>query len=183
MKKVSLFEIFRIFFIIGLQLLGGGYVILPLLQKYIVNERKWLSEEELIDYFAVSQCIPGIIAGNISIFSGYKARRTWGALAAITGIITPSFICIIVLANLLSKAVENQYVQDAFWGIRISVIILILITVKDMWGKSVNSYFTYILFFIILAALIFLPVSPTIVIILSAVFAIIYSKIKGAKNA
>lgn len=70
MKKVSLWEIYRIFFIIGTQLLGGGYVILPLLQKYIVKERSWISEEELIDYFAISQCIPGIIAGNISMFTG-----------------------------------------------------------------------------------------------------------------
>ena len=65
--KISLFEIFKIFFIIGLQLLGGGYVIVPLLQKYIVDERKWMSSEELIDFFAMSQCIPGIIAGKTSV--------------------------------------------------------------------------------------------------------------------
>lgn len=183
MQKVSLFEIFKIFFIIGLQLLGGGYVILPLLQKYIVEERKWLSEEELIDYFAVSQCIPGIIAGNISIFAGYKARKTLGAIMAIAGIIAPSFISIILLANILAGVVDNAIVQNAFWGIRISVIILILVTIKDMWKKSVNSYFTYALYFIILGAFIFLPVSPTIIIVSSAIIALTYSKIKGEKNA
>lgn len=183
MKKISLWEIFKIFFIIGLQLLGGGYVILPLLQKYIVEERNWMSEEELIDYFAVSQCIPGIIAGNISIFTGYKARKILGGISAIAGLIAPAFIAIIILANILTTAVENQYVQNAFWGIRISVIILILITIKDMWKKSVNTKFTYILYFIILGAFLFLEISPSIIIISAAIIALCHSKIKRGKNA
>ena len=145
MQKITLFEIYKIFFLIGIQLLGGGYVILPLLQKYLVEERKWLSEEELIDYFAVSQCIPGIIAGNIAMFSGYKARKSLGALTAIIG--------------------------------------LIIVTVKEMWSKSVNSKFTYILFFIILLLLLLLPVSPAIIIIISALTAFLYSKIGEKKNA
>ena len=73
--NIKLFDIFKIFFIIGLQLLGGGYVIVPLLKKYLVDERKWLNEEELYDYFAMSQCIPGIIAVNISISCGYKLKK------------------------------------------------------------------------------------------------------------
>lgn len=183
MQKASLFEIYKIFFLIGFQLLGGGYVILPLLQKYIVEERKWLTEEELIDYFAVSQCLPGIIANNIAIFSGYKARKTLGAIMATLGIITPCFICILSLATLLSSAVENKLVQDAFWGIRIAVIVLILVTIKDMWKKSVNSIFTYLLYILILAGFIFLPISPSVIIILSALFALLYTKTIGGKNA
>ena len=156
---------------------------MPLLQKYIVEERKWLTEEELIDYFAVSQCIPGIIANNIAIFSGYKARRTLGAIMATLGIVTPCFICILSLATILTTAVENKIVQDAFWGIRIAVIVLILITIKDMWKKSVNSVFTYLLYFVILAGFILLPVSPSVIIILSAIFALIYTKAGGKNNA
>ena len=183
MKKVSLFEIYKIFCLIGFQLLGGGYVILPLLQKYIVEERKWLTEEELIDYFAVSQCLPGIIANNIAIFSGYKARKTLGAIMATLGIITPCFICILLLATLLTSVVDNKLVQDAFWGIRIAVIVLILVTIKDMWKKSVNSIFTYSLYILILAGFIFLPISPSVIIILSALFALLYTKTIGGKNA
>lgn len=181
--KVSLFEIFRIFFLIGIQLLGGGYVILPLLKKHIVEERNWMSEEELIDFFAMSQCIPGIIAGNISMCAGYKARKTIGAIVALLGLITPSFISIIILANILTNIVNIPIVQNAFWGIRISVVILILITVKDMWEKSVNSKFTYFLFFFILAALVILPVSPTVIIIVSAIIALLHSKAGGNSNA
>lgn len=181
--KVPLFEIFKIFFIIGIQLLGGGYVILPLLQKYIVEERKWLTEDELIDYFAMSQCIPGIIAGNIAMFSGYKARRSIGAVMAVAGIVAPSFLCIVILANLLINIVDYPPVQNAFWGIRISVIILILVTIKDMWKKSVNSKFTYFMFFLILFSLIVLPVSPTVIIIVSALIAVLHSKVEGRLNA
>ena len=182
MIQTSLFEIFKIFFVIGIQLLGGGYVIVPLLQKYLVEERKWLTEEELIDYYAMSQCIPGIIAGNISVFAGYKAKKILGAIAAILGIVTPSFVCILLLANILTTLVDNKYIADAFWGIRISVIVLVLITIKDIWKKSVNSKFTYTLFFIILLSFLFLPVSPTIIIILAAITALIYNQIKGAQN-
>lgn len=182
MRKPSLTEIYKIYFLIGIQLLGGGYVILPLLQKYLVEERKWLTEEELIDYFAVSQCIPGIIAGNIAMFSGYKARKSLGALTAILGLITPAFFTILILANILINITDNKIVQNAFWGIRISVIVLILITVREMWNKSVNSKFTYSLFFIILILLLILPVSPTIIIIISALTALLYSKTGENKN-
>lgn len=183
MKKVSLFEIFKIFFIIGTQLLGGGYVILPLLKKHIADERHWMSEEELVDFFALSQCIPGIIAGNISMFAGYKVRGCLGAIAAITGIIAPSFLSIIILANILINVLDNVIVQNAFWGIRIAVVILIIMTIRDMWAKSVNSRFTYLLYSFILLLLLILPVSPTLVIILSALISFLYGKIRGNNNA
>ena len=182
MKKVSLFEIFRIFFYIGLQLLGGGYVIVPLLKKYIVDERNWLKDEELVDFYAMSQCIPGIIAGNIATCAGYRTRGFLGALMAILGIIAPSFIIIIALANILSNVIEYPLIQNAFWGIRISVVILILLTIKDLWEKSVNSVFSYILFSVILVALLILPISPTLIIILSAAIALIYTKFTGKRN-
>ena len=182
MKK-SYFEIFKIFFIIGIQLLGGGYVIVPLLKKYIVDERGWMSEEELVDFYALSQCIPGIIAGNIAVCSGYKTKGILGAIMALFGLITPAFIAIIILANILTGITNYPIVQHAFSGIRVSVIILILVTIKDLWKKSVNSLFTYILFISILLALLILPVSPTLIIIISGVVALLYGKFKGVKNA
>ena len=179
----SIISIFKIFFIIGIQLLGGGYVIVPLLKKYIVDERQWMTDEELVDFFAMCQCIPGIIAGNIAVCCGYRAKGIAGAFAAIAGIITPAFICILTLANILTRIIDYPIVQNAFSGIRVAVIILILVTIKELWGKSVNSVFTYIMFFIILAAIIFLPVSPALIIILSGVIALLYGKFKGVNNA
>ncbi len=181
--KVSLFEIYKVFFIIGIQLLGGGYVIVPLLKSSVVEEKKWLTEEELIDFYAMSQCIPGIIAGNIATCAGFKIRGILGALTAILGIITPPFVIIIMLANILTSIIDYPIIQNAFWGIRISVVILVILTIKDLWTKSVNSTFAYILFFFILLCLLILPVSPTLIIITSAVISLLYSKIKGGKNA
>ena len=183
MKKPTLTEIFNIFALIGVQLLGGGYVIVPLLKKYIVDERNWMSEDELVSFYAMSQCIPGIIAGNIAVCAGYKARRTLGAIAALAGIIFPPFIAIILLANILKDVVNYPIVQEAFWGIRISVIILIIVTIKDLWKKSVNSIFSYILFFTVTIILLLLPISPAIIIVLSAVAALLLDYIKRRKNA
>lgn len=181
--NVSLFEIFKIFFIIGIQLLGGGYVIVPLLKKYIVDERQWMSDEELVDFFAMSQCIPGIIAGNIATCAGYRAKGILGAITALMGIVVPCFIFIIILAGLLTGVTDYPVIQNAFKGIRISVVILVLVTIKDLWSKSVNSLFSYILFFIILVLLFLLPVSPALIIIFAGLTALIYGKIKGVKNA
>ncbi len=179
----SLFEILKIFSIIGIQLLGGGYVIVPLLKKYLVEERKWMSEEELVNFYAMSQCLPGIIACNIAICAGYKARGILGSIMAVLGIILPSFICIILLANVLSAIVSYNIIKNAFWGIRISVIILILVTIKDIWSKSVNSKYTYLLFFTVLFSFLLLPLSPAVIIILSALISLIYGSIKRGKNA
>ena len=183
MKKTSIGEIFKIFFIIGIQLLGGGYVIVPLLKKYIVDERQWLTEEELVDFYAMSQCIPGIIACNIATAAGYKTRGFWGALSALLGIITPPFFAIIALANILTNIIDSEIVKNAFWGIRIAVIVLVFLTVKDIWKNCVNSIFCYVLFFLILVCFIVLPVSPTILIITSALLALLFGKIKGENNA
>lgn len=179
----SLFEIFKIFFIIGLQLLGGGYVIVPLLKKYIVDDRNWMSEEELVDFYAMSQCIPGIIAVNIATCAGYKIRKISGAIAALMGIVVPAFLIILIFACLMTGISDYEIVQAAFKGIRVSVIVLIILTIKDLWAKSVNSKFSYILFFLILALLLLLKISPTLVVIFSAIVAVVYYKIKGVKNA
>ena len=137
--KISLFEIFKIFFIIGLQLLGGGYVIVPLLQKYIVEERKWMNSEELTDFFAMSQCIPGIIAGNIAVCAGYKARGISGAIMAILGVILPCFFFILIIAKLLTGITDYPIVQSAFKGIRIAVVVLVFVTIKELWGNYAEN--------------------------------------------
>ncbi len=174
MKKPSLFEIFSVFCYIGIQLIGGGYAIVPLLKKHIVEGKKWMSEDELADFYALSQCIPGIIAGNIAVCAGYKAGKTMGAVTAVSGIILPPFIAIIILADILAEFVSLPAVQNAFWGIRTAVAVLIIITIKELWSKSVNSKFSYILFFIILAMLIVFNISPAFAVLSSAVFSVLW---------
>lgn len=173
MKKVSVFEIFKIYFIIGLQLVGGGYVILPLLKKYLVEERKWMREDELIDYLALSQCLPGIIALNISIFSGYALLKLKGAIAAITGLLLPSFVIILLVASFVFNIADNKTVQDAFFGIRLSVIVLIFFMVYDIFKKSVNSAFKISLFLGILVLILFFNFAPSSLVVLAILIALL----------
>lgn len=172
--KPSLFEIFKIYFIIGLQLFGGGYVIYPLLKKYLTEDNKYMDEDKLVDYLALSQCLPGIIALNISIFSGYELRKTKGSIVASFGLILPSFLIIILIANLILNISDNKIIQDTLSGIRISVIVLTTYMILDIIKKTKISIFSILLFAFVLSASLFTKLSPTILVITSIIIAILY---------
>lgn len=144
----SLYQIFKAFFKVGTLLLGGGYVILPLLQAELVDKRGWIEDEELCEYFALGQSIPGIIAANVSIFVGYRLRKFWGALAAILGVILPAFIAIVILAKIVSEIAGLKFIQNIFWGVGIGVLMLIFLAIKEVWKKSVTDKFSCWIFFI-----------------------------------
>ena len=114
----SFYSIFKTFFKVGTLLLGGGYVILPLLTSELVDKKKWITSDELCEYYALGASLPGIIAANTAIFTGRKLLGTKGAIAAIAGIITPAFLAIVLLASILSEIVENPTVQHIFLGCR-----------------------------------------------------------------
>jgi len=178
---ISLFQIFKIYFLIGIQLIGGGYVILPLLKKYLTEDRKLMTEQELIDYLALSQCLPGIIALNISIFSGFKLRKIKGAVAACLGLVTPAFIIILLAAGFIKNFADNPFIQHAFFGIRLSIIILIFYMIYDIFKRSINSAFSIVLFLFVLLFVLFTPLTPTMLVIISVIAAIIYNKMRGIK--
>ena len=125
---MSLFKLFLIFVKIGAILLGGGYVILPIMTSEFVDKRNLVSHDDLINYFALAQSLPGIIAANISMFIGYKLKGKWGAVAAMAGVTFVPFWCIVLLASVLGALTNNSYVQGALWGVGISVIALIVLT-------------------------------------------------------
>ena len=145
----SLYGIFKTFFKVGTLLLGGGYVILPLLQNELVDKKHWIEDEDLCEYYALGQSIPGIIAANVSIFVGYKLRGIFGAVAAIFGIILPAFVTIIILARILELVVNLKFVQSILWGVGIGVLMLIFLAIKEIWKKSVVDKFSCWIFFIV----------------------------------
>lgn len=161
----TLYQIFKTFFKIGTLLLGGGYVILPLLQSEIVDKKEWISDEDLCEYYALAQSIPGIIAANVSIFVGYKLRGIKGAIAAITGIILPAFAAIIILAKIIVEIVNLKFVQSIFWGVGIGVLVLILLAIKEIWKKSIVDKFSCGIFFIIFILSACFKISPAILVI------------------
>ena len=166
--------IFKIFFKIGTILLGGGYVILPLLASELVDKKRWITYDELLEYYTISASLPGIIAANTAIFTGKKLLGLRGVIAAICGIILPAFVAIILLATIMNEIVSKNFVQNIFWGVGIGVITLLFIAIKDMWKKSVNDKFSVIIYLICLILTLSKKVSLAIIVIGAIVIGIMY---------
>lgn len=133
----TLFDIFFTFFRIGAVTFGGGYSMLPILQREVVEKKDWATDENLLDYYAIGQCLPGIIAVNTAIFIGYKTKKVPGSIAASLGVIAPSIIVITLIAMLLSNFSDILAVQYAFRGIRIAVAALITEAVIKLFKSNV----------------------------------------------
>ena len=173
MNNFSLLKLYMIFVKIGAILLGGGYVILPVAENEFVRKRNLISKEDLVDYFALSQSLPGIISANISIFIGYKIRGISGAIAAMFGIITIPFMCILLLASVLGSLAENTYIAGMFRGVGIAVIALIMLAVREIWQNSKRGKFFYIIFLSSLVALLIFHLPPVETIIIFTVFGVL----------
>ena len=145
-----LWDLFLTFFKMGAVTFGGGYAMLPILQREVAENKKWSTEEELMDYFAIGQCTPGMIAVNVATFVGYKQKGFSGGLAATLGVITPSMLIITAIAIFLSSFAANPFVIHAFAGIRVCVCVLIFDTVIKLGRKSITDKRTAFIFLSIL---------------------------------
>lgn len=179
--NVKLSELFITCTKIGAMLLGGGYVIVPLLQSEFVDKKHWFTKEEVVDFYAMGQCVPGIIAPNTIMFAGYKLRGKTGALCAMLGLTLPPFIAILLLASIITVVSKSVIMNDIFWGVNIAIIILIFLTVKEIWGCSVVDKFTFLIFAAAFLLCIF-GVSPAIIIVLAALSGFICQKIKESRK-
>lgn len=173
----TFYNIYKTFFKAGTLLLGGGYVILPLLQSELVDKKNWVTFDELCEYYALGQSVPGVIAANMSIFVGYKLLGQRGAFAAVTGMVTPAFLSIILIAKVLQEIIQLKSIQSIFWGVAIGVVILVFMAVKEMWVKSIIDKFTLAVFLSSFLLSACLNVSPVIIILSSAAAGIIYKLI------
>ena len=175
-------ELLRLFFAfakIGVCTFGGGYAMLPIIQRELVEDRKWCTEEEVINYFAVGQCTPGVIAVNTATFIGYKRKKTMGAISATLGVITPSVIIIMIIAAFISGFAENHYVIYAFNGIRAAVSALVVNAVIKLWKAGVKNAFGLGIFLIVFTLSVMFNLSPVYFVLASIVSGIIYYKSGG----
>ena len=171
-------DLFFTFARIGACTFGGGYAMLPILQREIVDKRGWATEDELMDYYAIGQCTPGVIAVNTSTFIGYKTHGLPGAVAATAGMISPSLVIIIIIAAFIQQFAHLEIVQNAFAGIRIAVCALVLQSVWKMAKKGVVDVTTAVILVITFIAVAFLGISPVTMVVVAATAGILVNLIR-----
>ena len=178
----GLLEVFWAFFKIGILTFGGGYTMLPLLQKDIVQKLHWATHEEIIDNYAISQSLPGIIAVNTAMLIGYKRGKIPALMAAALGIATPSILIILAIASFIQNFSELESVGHAFNGIRVAVAVLILKTAISMWKNSVKDKTCAAIFLAALLVFTWGGLSPILPVIAGAVVGILLMKNKKARK-
>ena len=178
----ELFDLFWTFCKIGALTFGGGYAMLPLIQREIVENKKWSTEKEILDYYAVGQCTPGVIAVNTATFIGYKLKGIIGGIVATLGVIFPSIVIILIIATFLQNFANLAIVQSAFAGIRVAVVALIITTVVKLIKSSIKDYLGVIIAIITFVISAFIGLSPVYVVIAAALTGFISKGLRGDKK-
>ena len=174
MKKY--FDLFLSFFVIGALTFGGGYAMLPMLEREVVTKHRWSTPEEILDCFSIGQCCPGIIAANVATMIGYRQYGRKGAVVATTGVVLPSLIIILLIAHLLENISHLAAVQHAFGGIRVAVCVLILSAILKLWKPAIVDNLALINCLAAFLVTVFTGVSPIWTVICSAVCGIVSKK-------
>ena len=172
-----LWELFYTFAKVGVMTFGGGMAMLPILQREVVENKGWATDEELTDYFAIGQCTPGIIAVNTATFVGQKQQGILGGIVATMGIVFPSLIIISALAGVINTFSHLAWVQHAFAGIRVCVCVLIFNAVVKLWKGAVKDKAALLIFLAVFFLSAFFDISPVIFVIASAACGIIFTQI------
>ncbi len=178
----TLIQLFLIFARIGGFTFGGGYAMLPMLQREVVENKKWATQEELMDYYAIGQCTPGIIAVNTATFVGHKEKGVLGAIFATAGVITPSVIIVGIIAMFISNFQDYAIVQHAFAGIRAAVVALIASSIIKLAKKSVVDAVTGVVFVAVTLLSFFTDISPVVFVVVSGVIGIAAKLIKAGMS-
>lgn len=158
-------DLFLTFARVGACTFGGGYAMLPILQREVVDRRGWATDEELTDYFAIGQCTPGVIAVNTATFIGFKFKGVAGAVAATLGVVFPSVVIITLLAACLSSFAHIPVVQHALGGVSACVVALIASSVLKLGKSAIKDGFTLCLFLAVLALAVFFDLSPVLLVL------------------
>ena len=181
-KMKKYLEYYLTWFRIGLFTFGGGYAMLPMIEKEIIERHHWTTEDEVMNYYAIAQCTPGVIAVNVSTFVGYFQSGVVGALFSTLGVISPSILIITAIAGILTSFSDLAVVQHALAGIRIAVCILMSTSIIKLFKKGVVDVYTSVIFGVALLIAVMTNV-PTVLLVISAgVLGVIFSMIK-AKGA
>ena len=178
----ELLELYLLFAKIGATTFGGGYAMLPIIEREIVDKRQWATMDELMDYYAIGQCTPGLIAINTATFIGEKRRGVAGGIIATVGFATPAFIIITIVAAVLQNFADYPVVQNAFAGIRVCVCILIINAIINLWKKSIVDKFTLLIFAAVFLISVFTSVSPALLVITAGLAGIVIKQLSEGRK-
>ena len=178
----ELWNLFALFFKIGLFTFGGGYAMLPLLKAELVNKRRFVNEQELLDLYSIGQCTPGIIAINVATFIGYRQKGVCGAIITTLGMVLPSLVIIVLIASVLQNFADNRYVAYAFAGIRICVAALIADVLFDLTRKNIQNWQNTLIFIGALVLLVGLGLSAVWIVIIAGMTALIFSEVRRRRK-
>ena len=169
----ELWSLFLTFAKVGVMTFGGGYAMLPILQREVVENKGWATDEELTDYFAIGQCTPGVIAVNTATFIGQKRAGIAGGIVATLGVVFPSLLIIVALAGVITSFSHLTWVQHAFAGIRVCV---------KLWKSAVKDVWGLLIFLAVLAASLLTSLSPVWYVLAAGVAGVLIQNLKGAKK-
>ena len=173
-------DLFRAFFRVGILTFGGGYAMLPILRREVVESHGWCTDEELADYYAIGQCTPGIIAVNTATFVGYKLAGIPGGIAATYSLTLPSFCIILIIAAVLQNFAEYPVVINAFAGIRVAVVALVLNAVIKLLKSAVVDRLTLCIFVAVLLLAVIFSVSPIVLVLAAGLLGVVVRTWKEA---
>ena len=172
-------ELFFTFAKIGAFMFGGGYAMLPLLERELIEKKGWITQEDILNYFAIAQCTPGVIAVNTATFVGHKQKGVVGGIVATVGVIFVPMIIILTIALALQAFWGHPLVARIFSGIRIAVAALIVSAVIKLFKSSVKNWFGIVLYLLAFCAIAFLDVSPVVIVILAALSGLVYGRVQA----
>jgi chromate transporter len=177
----ELLQMFWAFSKIGALTFGGGYAMLPIVQREIVETYGWVTDEEVLDYYALAQCSPGVIAVNTAAFIGYKKRGSLGAAVAALGVAFPSLIIILLIASFIAGFSGIPAVEHAFGGIRVAVAVLILNTIVKLWKESVIDKTAMLIFACGFVCSFFWELSPMYIVVAASLAGILIKRKEAAR--
>ena len=170
-------KLFAAFARVGLLTFGGGYAMIPMLEREIVDRHGWATREELMDYYAVGQCTPGVIAVNTGTFIGYKVAGKLGGVVATLGVIFPSFVIITVIAGIIQNLADFPAVNSAFAGIRVCVCVLIFNSVLKLWKGAIKDKAALALCLLVFVLSVFFKISPIVFVLFCAAAGILFTRL------
>ncbi len=173
----TLLELFVAFAKVGVMTFGGGYAMLPILEREIVENKAWATREELMDYYAVGQCTPGIIGVNTATFVGYRNAGVAGGVIASLGILFPSLVIITLIAGVLTGFADVPAVKSAFSGVRVCVCVLIFNAVVKLWKSAVTDKAALVLCLAVFVLSALFDISPIVFVVLCAAAGILFTRL------